>query len=68
MALSWQLGLGVSVFRRRIKTPFYFGLLLFITIIDRLHLKLTTQNYFQIYIRSVFVFFFLTLICLIHWS
>ena len=60
------MGLGLSVFRRRMKTPLYFGLLLFIKIIDLLHLKLTTQNYFHICIRSVFVLFF-TSICLIRY-
>ena len=51
------MGLGLSVFRRRMKTQFYFGLPLFMKIIDPLYLKLTTEKYFQICIRSVFVFF-----------
>ena len=39
------------------KTPFYFGLLLFIKIIDPLHFQLTTQIIFK-FVLEVFLFFF----------
>ena len=60
------MGLGRSVFRRRMKTPFYFGLLLFMKIIDPLHLKLTTEKYFSNLYSKCFCVFFLTLILLIR--
>ena len=51
------MGLGLSVFRRRMKTPLYFELLLFIKIIDLLHSQLTTQIVFK-FVFEVFFFNF----------